>query len=108
MGAMAVIGQNKPDNFIHIMINNYAHETVGGMPTVAGHIDFKNIALACGYTYATIVNNYEELNKELNYAKNNRELSFIEIKCQLGSRIDLGRPTKSPLENKNQFMKLFI
>ena len=108
MGAMAVIGQNKPDNFIHIMINNYAHETVGGMPTVAEHIDFKNIALACGYKYATIVNNYEELNKELNYAKNNRELSFIEIKCQLGSRIDLGRPTKSPLENKNQFMKLFI
>lgn len=39
MGAMAVIGSNKPKNLIHIVINNGAHETVGGMPTVATDID---------------------------------------------------------------------
>lgn len=39
MGAMAVIGSNKPKNLIHIVINNGAHETVGGMPTFAADID---------------------------------------------------------------------
>ena len=39
MGAMAVIGANHPENLVHVVINNEAHETVGGMPTVAGQID---------------------------------------------------------------------
>lgn len=39
MGSMAVLGANKPKNMIHIVINNGAHETVGGMPTVASQID---------------------------------------------------------------------
>ena len=34
MGAMAVIGANKTSNLVHVVINNGAHETVGGMPTV--------------------------------------------------------------------------
>ncbi len=44
MGAMAVIGANKPKNLIQVVINNGAHETVGGMPTVAGKIDSVAIA----------------------------------------------------------------
>ena len=52
MGAMAVIGSSHPSNLIHIIINNGAHETVGGMPTVAADIDLVKIALACGYPYA--------------------------------------------------------
>ncbi len=46
MGAMAVIGSNKPKNHVHIVINNGAHETVGGMPTVAADIDVVGIAKA--------------------------------------------------------------
>ena len=49
MGAMAVIGANRPKNLVHIVINNSAHETVGGMPTVAGQIDMVAIAKGCGY-----------------------------------------------------------
>lgn len=49
MGAMAVMGVNRPRNLIHVIINNGAHETVGGMPTVATEIDLVSIAKACGY-----------------------------------------------------------
>ncbi len=104
MGAMALIGSNKPNNLVHVVINNEAHETVGGMPTVAGNINLKDIAKACGYPYAVSVDNSVELNKELAAAKNRNDLSFIEVKCSIGARDDLGRPTTTALENKINFM----
>ena len=104
MGSMAVIGTNKPDNLIHIVINNGAHETVGGMPTVASNIDMVSIAKACGYPNAVSVSSFEKLDVELDKAKNKKELCFIEVKCSIGAREDLGRPTTSALENKQNFM----
>ncbi len=105
MGAMPVIGANNPDNLVHIVINNGAHETVGGMPTVASSIDLVAIAKACGYKYATSVDDFDALDSELKMAKQRNELSFIEIKSSIGARDDLGRPTTSALENKENFMK---
>ena len=69
MGSMAVIGANKPSNLIHVVINNGAHETVGGMPTVASAIDLVAIAKACGYPSAVSVDNFEDLDRELLRAK---------------------------------------
>ncbi len=105
MGALAIIGNHKPKNLIHIIINNGAHETVGGMPTVAGNMDWANLAKACGYPYALSVNNIETLDKELALAKKREALTLMEIKCALGSRTNLGRPTTTSLENKQSFMK---
>lgn len=105
MGAMAVIGTCAPKNFIHIVINNEAHETVGGMPTVAKNIDFSAIAKACGYSNVVSVDNFQDLDNELIGAKNRKSLSLIEIKCAIGAREDLGRPTTTTFENKVAFME---
>ena len=105
MGAMAVLGANAPKNLIHIVINNSAHETVGGMPTVAKQIDLVSIAKACGYPSAICVTTYEQLDQELNAAKERNQLCFIEAKCSIGSRADLGRPTTTALENRKNFME---
>lgn len=104
MGAMAVIGANTPKNIVHIVINNGAHETVGGMPTVAGKIDLVTIAKGCGYQSAVSVDNFEDLNLELENAKLRNELSLIEVKCSIGAREDLGRPTTTARENKRNFV----
>ena len=77
MGSMAVLGNSKPKNLIHVVINNGEHETVGGMPTVAEDIDLVGIAKACGYPYAVCVDNFEDLDKELEAAKERNELSLI-------------------------------
>ncbi|MBR6051535.1 MAG: phosphonopyruvate decarboxylase [Clostridia bacterium] len=105
MGAMAVIGANKPKNLVHVVINNGAHETVGGMPTVASEIDLVKIAQACGYPHAVSVDDFAALDRELEIAKSRRELSLIEVKCSIGARDDLGRPTTTALENKQNFME---
>ena len=104
MGAMAVLGANSPQNFVHVVINNGAHETVGGMPTVASKLDLVAIAKACGYPNAVCVDSFEDLDKELEAAKERNELSLIEVKCSIGARADLGRPTTTALENKENFM----
>ncbi len=105
MGAMAVIGTNRPGNLIHIVINNGVHETVGGMPTVAGDIDIVKIAEGCGYPNAVSVDSFEKLDKVLIEAKSQNELTLIEVKCAIGSRDNLGRPTTTAHENKENFMK---
>ena len=104
MGAMAVLGANKPRNLVHIVINNSAHETVGGMPTVAGQTDIVGIAKACGYPHAVSADSFEALDKALAEAKARDSLSLIEVKCSIGAREDLGRPTTTAIENKQSFM----
>lgn len=105
MGSMAVLGANAPKNMIHVIINNGAHETVGGMPTVASKIDLVAIAKACGYPNAVSVDSFETLDAAIEAAKARNDLSLIEVKCSIGARDDLGRPTTTALENKQNFME---
>lgn len=104
MGAMAVIGANAPANMVHIIINNNAHDTVGGMPTVSEKIDIVALAKACNYPKAVSVNDFESLDRELENAKVCNTLCLIEIKCAIGAREDLGRPATSARKNKEDFM----
>ena len=104
MGAIALIGANNPSNFVHVVLNNESHETVGGLPTVAGKMDVTMIAKGCGYPNCYSVCNIEELDKAINIVKGKEELSLIEIKVALGARKDLGRPTTTAEDNKNSFM----
>ncbi len=105
MGSMAVMGSAAPSNIVHIVINNASHETVGGQPTAAGNIDIAAIALSCGYKSSVCVCSPEELDKELIKAKSSDMLSLIEVKCAIGAREDLGRPTVAAKDNKEAFMK---
>lgn len=105
LGSMAVLGANAPSNVVHIVINNGAHETVGGMPTVAEKIDLVKIAEGCGYKSAVCVDNFDALDEALKKAKTKNELTLIEVKCSIGARDDLGRPTTTAIENKENFMK---
>lgn len=105
MGSMALLGANAPKNIVHVVINNGAHETVGGMPTVAEKIDLCKIADGCGYPNFISVDSFDDLDEALCAAKGRHELSFIEVKCSIGARDDLGRPTTTAKENKENFMK---
>lgn len=105
MGSMAVMGANAPKKVVHIVINNGAHETVGGQPTVAAHIDMQKIAEGCGYPLVLKATNYDELDEMLKKAAASDCLTFVEVECGIGARDDLGRPTTTARENKENFMK---
>ena len=103
MGSVAVVGTNSPKNLIHIVINNGAHETVGGMPTASAKLRLADIAKACGYADCRNAKTSTELETALKSISDGPV--FIETICNLNSRSDLGRPLKSPEENKKLFMK---
>ena len=101
MGSMAAIGERKPANLRHFVLNNGAHDSVGGQPTIAHSIDLAGIARSVGYTQVHSVKTPEELRGVLN--KSNGSL-FIEVRVRKGNRKDLGRPRIGPQENKEAFM----
>jgi len=105
MGALAVIGAQKPPNLIHILINNAAHDTVGGMPTVADKVVWPMVARGCGYPEAVTVDTYDALGGALRRAIKSNVLWFIEVKVRLGARAGLGRPSEPPIENKRLYME---
>lgn len=103
-GTMALIGSSKPNNFIHVLLNNSVHESVGGMPTVADNIDFGAIAAACGYRHQYKTHTPEGIVEIIEEIKEKDGPIFIEINVANGSRADLGRPKTTPQQNKESFM----
>lgn len=105
MGALVEIGAIAPKNLTHIVINNGAHETVGGMPTALSKFNISKIAESCGYSFATTADSFERLDAELKKAAKSDGPYMIEVKSSIGARSDLGRPTTTPIENKRKFME---
>ncbi len=104
MGGMATIGDLSPKNYIHIVFNNGAHDSVGGQPTVGFNTDFCKIALACNYSKAFSVSSKNEIDKVFNSISDVDGPLFIEVRVNKGGRANLGRPTTTPVENKLELM----
>ena len=107
MGAMATIGAYQPANLLHIVLDNSAHETVGGIPTVSQKIDFVSMAKSVGYEEAYEVENLNTLESVLKESIKKDKLIFIRVLVALGSRENLGRPKERPRDNLEKFMKNF-
>ena len=107
-GSMAIVANKAPMNYVHVVFNNGAHDSVGGQPTVGLKIDLPAVAKAVGYKATVSVASKDELEKELSTL--NSQLSIVggpilvEVKVKKGNRKDLGRPTTTPIQNKEALM----
>ena len=108
MGALAFLAKQSPENLLHIVINNAAHESVGAMPTGFSGQTYSQIAAACGYKNTCTVKTEEALKSAILEAKYKRELSLIEVLVSLDARADLGRPKESAKENRIDFMNAVL
>lgn len=104
MGSMAIIGSRKPENYIHVVFNNGAHDSVGGQPTVGLDIDLCGVADAVGYRTIVSVDDVESLEAVLADIHEMEAPVFLEVKVKKGNRADLGRPTTTPVQNKEALM----
>ena len=104
MGTLAILGSEASENFKHIIINNGAHDSVGGQPTAGFQIDIPAIAKACGYKISLTAVNEIQIMEEFCKLKQSKGPALLEIRVNKGARDDLGRPTKGPVENKKHFM----
>ena len=104
MGSMAIVASKKATNYIHVVFNNGAHDSVGGQPTIGLAIDLPAIAKAMGYTAVHDVSTAEELNAALDNIDNQSGPILLQIRVKKGNRKDLGRPTTTPIQNKEALM----
>ena len=104
MGSLAIVADKAPKHFIHIVFNNGAHDSVGGQPTVGLKIDLPAVAKALGYQAVFSADNKEVLTGILHQTKVIDGPVFIEVKVKKGNRKDLGRPTTTPIQNKEALM----
>lgn len=104
MGSMAIVANKAPKNYVHVVFNNGAHDSVGGQPTVGLKIDLPAVAKAVGYKATISVDSKEELVKQLSSLKADGPI-LLEIKVKKGNRKDLGRPTTTPIQNKEALMQ---
>jgi phosphonopyruvate decarboxylase len=105
MGSLATIGYYQPKKLYHIVFDNESYDSTGGQPTVSSQIDFEKIALACNYKNAQTVETRKELKKTINKMKTKEGPQMIIVKINKGARKELGRPTTTPIENKESFME---
>jgi phosphonopyruvate decarboxylase len=104
MGVIPIIAKLKPGNFKHIILNNEAHDSVGGEATASTVIDFKQLALSCGYKNSYLVETNDVLSKTIKIFFNDEGPSLLTINVSKGARKDLGRPKEKLIDNKNDFM----
>ena len=105
MGGMATIGTRNPSNMVHFVMNNGAHDSVGGQPTVGRQIDLCAIAAGCGYENVVKVETPEELDAVLHDDETKSKLTFVEVLVTKGARKDLGRTKSTPVKNKEALME---
>lgn len=105
MGGMAIVASKNPGNYVHVVFNNGAHDSVGGQPTVGLNISLPDVARAVGYKKAYNVSSMESLQEILQQIQDEEGPLFLQICVKKGNRKDLGRPTTTPVENKKALME---
>jgi phosphonopyruvate decarboxylase len=105
MGGLAIIGQQKPQRFLHIVLNNGAHDSVGGQPTAGITIDFPRVASACGYVRTERIDSLSPIRPLLAKLRATAGPTMLEIRVSKGARPDLGRPTRTTLQNRDDFVR---
>ena len=104
MGSMAIVANKAPKNYVHVVFNNGAHDSVGGQPTVGLKIDLPAVAKAVGYPQAFSVDSKTDLLDCLKAVEMVEGPVLLEVKVKKGNRKDLGRPTTTPIQNKEALM----
>lgn len=105
MGNMAITASMNCKNYVHVVFNNGAHDSVGGQPTVGLKIDLCGVAKAVGYKATYSVDTMEQLETVLAEVKNAEGPVLLQVCVKKGNRKDLGRPTTTPIQNKEALMK---
>ena len=90
MGAFTMASKADVPNMIHIVLNNGAHESVGGQPSAGHLVDFTEIAKGSGYqTVDGAVSSAKELKQALQQLESADKAGFIDVRIHKGLKGEL-------------------
>lgn len=101
----SLVNSSKINNIVHILFNNFSHDSVGGQETPSKNISFFKLAKKLGYFFSYRVKSRLEIINSIKKSLKNKKSTFIEVLCKKGHKDNLGRPKRNPLYYKKLFMK---
>jgi phosphonopyruvate decarboxylase len=105
MGSLTSNAYYNPSNMYHLLLDNGLHESTGGQKTVSSNIDFMKIAEGANYPNVVDIKTLEELKNSIEAWTAKKELTFAYCKTEKGIKENLGRPTVTPIQVRERFMK---
>ena len=103
MGSMVTIGKYAKKNYKYILLNNLAHESVGGQKTLIETLNLKNFSKAIGFKNYIKIDKKNTIDKRLSFFLKKNGPSFLEVKIKCKSISNLKRP-----ENFNKILNQFV
>lgn len=103
LGTLATIGAQAPANLVHVVLDNGVHDSTGGQATMSPHVNFAQVAIACGYRSGIFCDSQNEFETALKTAQESKGPTLIHAKIAPGSLDNLGRPTVKPKDVARRF-----
>ena len=103
LGSLAT--SSKLNNIVHIVFNNYSHESVGGHDNSAKHVKFYKVAKNLGYKYSAVCKKEKKILDLLKKSVKSKRSFFIEIITAKGHRSNISRPSEKMSDLKNKFIE---
>ena len=103
LGSIKTAGNFANKNFKYILLNNNAHDSVGGQSTYANDVDFEKLSKSLGFNNFYSIDNKKNLKKIIKKFLSEKKLSFLEVKVSNSKIKKLPRPTDL-IKIKNKFM----
>ena len=92
-------------NLIHIVFNNFSHESVGGHDNAAKHVKFFKLSKEIGYNKTYLCTNKKNILQCIGNSLKSKKNSFIEIIIKKGHRKNISRPKEKMLALKKNFLE---
>ena len=105
LGALATIGAYRPDNLVHLVLDNSVHDSTGGQATVSPGVSFAAAARACGYPESYLCDSLDGFAAAFTDGLAGAKPCLIHLRMAPGSLSPLGRPTVKPEQVARRFKK---
>ena len=107
MGILSLLGKQKNNIFIHVLLNNEVHDSVGGQKTAISNVNLRLLSKAVKYNFFKNLSTKQEINGYFKSIKKENSSHFLNIKIKVGSETSLPRPEEIPSKNFQLFQKKF-
>ncbi len=91
MGLLPFIGNLRPKNLMHIVLDNEAYGSTENQPTVSNSVELQRVAKHCGYAQAFIAKKPLELKQTLAEMRAREGPSFLLVKVNKGNKKGIPR-----------------
>lgn len=104
LGTLAWIAQMAPRGFVHVIMVNRCHESVGAQPTASPNLNFAAIARAVGCSNVVTVDHLNELQPALDLALSSDDHVTLVIRTHPEASSAPPRPESSPRQMLDEFL----